>query len=196
MAEETPKKKTNWLLGCGIGCGVLIVLAVVVGVAIVLLARKGMETASREMAENLASEYAQLKNTGKVPEQHAALFDEIVQIAQSSGASLYARTLCLAVVLGALDDGAVNESELKVAQDLLALLRGNPDLGMFQMSTFMQNHPQFQQTFGQYQGRYQTQDGNKPTVSEGTNSDVKPSAPPPGESVKTGEPVPEPAPAS
>lgn len=186
----------KWLIGCGLGClvAVILIVVVVIGVsyfAVTKLAPQGVTTA-----------YQQLKQEGKVPAEYQAQFDRLVALGTGSEASIMATGLAGAVTMQILQDGAVSPDEQAALQDALALLESNPDLSATQLGEFFEKHPQYQSGVPQF-GLEDQQPVESappeepapdmpPAEGEVAAPEPAPDMPPPAE----GEaPAPEPAPA-
>ena len=162
MTEETvqeQKKGFNWLLGCGLGCGALFIIAVLGVVAVALLARKGykvaMEQMSNELAVELQAHYDDLKEKDKVPEQHKALFDELVGLGNHENSTPWTKIICLSVMMFSLEDGELTEKELELTEETRDRLEAKPAIGLFDVMEFFEAHPELQEYADEYQGRYE-----------------------------------------
>ncbi|HIJ74457.1 MAG TPA: hypothetical protein HPP83_10190, partial [Candidatus Hydrogenedentes bacterium] len=112
------------------------------------------EEMAPELAAELRSQYDGLKDEGKVPEEHVALFDELVAIGGAEEGSAWGKMLCLTVVVSSLEDGKVTEAEVGVLEDARDLLQENPDIGLFGMRRFFEHRPEMQAEMQRYQTRY------------------------------------------
>lgn len=144
QTAPAPRKKadSNVLVkGCAIGCGaVAFFLVLLLGGGFWVFWNSVLPKMATSMSEKLASDFETMKEVGKVPEEHAALYQSLVDSAQEPEATFPAVLLCLTIVETNLDDGQVSDSELKEAQDARAFLEANPTAGFTAVETFMSEH--------------------------------------------------------
>jgi hypothetical protein len=147
--------KSTLAKGCAIGCGVLIVLAIFLGIGGFFVGGSMMDKLGGTMTTRLAEDFAVLKDTGQVPDGDAALYQEIVDLAQRPGTTFFGALLATTIVTTNLEDGEIDDAERQEANDTRDLLQENPEAGMFAVNSFMENHPglkermnQMQQTIG------------------------------------------------
>lgn len=138
----------KWIIGCGLGCFVLIVIAVA---AVVGMGYFAIKVGSEQIKPELTKAYNALKADGRVPQEHLALLDELVNLATQPDASFMAAAIGFGVSMEALKDGQVTADELKQLTDVTELLRQNPDLGFVAASKFFETHPELQRVFQQIQ---------------------------------------------
>ena len=138
-AVPTSKKadKSTLVKGCAIGCGVLIVIVILLGVAAFVGGKSMMNKGAVALGERLSEDYATMLDTGQVPEEHAALYQEIVDYAAREDAGFFSVVLCVTVVQSHLEDNAVDPPELQEATETRDFLRDNPGAGMFAVDRFM-----------------------------------------------------------
>jgi predicted negative regulator of RcsB-dependent stress response len=154
MAEQESGKKT-WIKACGIGCLVLVVLGIAGAIGVYLLAQKAMEAGAEAVAMQLEESYGTAKENGKVPEEHVALFDEIVEIATRDGASLWVAMTGTSAVLTALEDGEVDEEEVEMATAIRDFIKANPNAGLKEFTAFAEEHPELQERLQSIQSQLQ-----------------------------------------
>jgi hypothetical protein len=164
MPVAPPPKSSNamkWVLGCGLGCLVIIILiAVAIGLGGYLLVNKGMPKAAQ-------AAYQQLQQEGKVPAEHKAAFDRLLELGAGEKATFSSATLVLGVESRILSDGQVSEPELVGLNDAIAALEANPNFGPQQLNEYTQKHPEF------------SLQGGFPTAPVTTVSPAEEPAPPP-----------------
>jgi len=156
MAEQGSGKKT-WIKACGIGCAVLVVIGIAGAVGVYLLAQKAMDAGAEAIAMQLEESYAAAKENGKVPEEHVALFDEIVEIATQDGASLWVTMTGTSAVLTSLEDGQVDEEETALATAIRDFIKANPSAGLAEFNAFAEQHPELQQKLQNIQSQLKPQ---------------------------------------
>ena len=168
MADQMPvmQKKSGpspWLIGCGLGCGAILLIGIIAVVGIGVLMRVGLEGAKTELAEDLNREYAKMKEEERVPLEHQPLFDEIVAIGAGEESSFMAAVAAMSVVSATLEDGEVSEGEAETAQAILDLLRENPDFGFMDIQRILEEHPELKKLFEEHAGQL---DGFNPVLEE------------------------------
>ncbi|MFP4172381.1 MAG: hypothetical protein ACLFV4_05655 [Candidatus Hydrogenedentota bacterium] len=155
MYEEQGHQKSSgankWLWGCGIGCGVLLVLVIVVGAVMYFVVQTGLQTMGEIASQQIDEQYEPMKEQADIPEDYEATYDEVAAIATGENASPWARVLALPVVLGTLEDGEVTEDEFEMVQHVAEVLRENPDAGLMDLRGIFEEHPQLQESFQQIQ---------------------------------------------
>ncbi|MCP4640237.1 MAG: hypothetical protein GY851_07395 [bacterium] len=154
---EGQTKSVNWGKTCAIGCLVLVVLGVVGVIAAVYLVKAGMDKAGKAVAAEVVAEYDSVKADGKVPEEHAALFDGIVDKLRGQDATLWSAILVAGAVADTFSDGEVDEDELKMATAVDEFLEANPEPGMMGLGQFMEDHPELQGEIQSMQQKLQPQ---------------------------------------
>jgi hypothetical protein len=125
----------KWVLGCGLGCIVLIILAVVAVSALIYWGvTEGTPMAAKQ-------HYGELKKQGIVPEADQPIFDRLVELGTGENASMYATLMALGVVKGTLSDGAVSDEERIAVNELIEMLEANPDISAAQLQEFQSKYP-------------------------------------------------------
>ncbi len=135
----------KWLIGCGIGCFIiLILLGVIMAAGGYFLARQFPELKAT-MASQLSQQYEQAKTAGEVPAEHIPTFDAIVNAVQQEETSFMGAVIGMAAVMGSIQDSTVSAEEAEAAQATLELLQTNPDVGLMEGGQFVESHPVLQQ---------------------------------------------------
>lgn len=132
----------NWLMGCGIGCAVLIVIAVIAGICIYFVIQKGLETARVEMSKQMQKEYDKAVEGGKVPEEHRELLDSLMAITHREDAGFFGVLMAGGAAMDALADGEIDEEELTMLTAVKEFLELNPAPNPVAMGQFMEKHPE------------------------------------------------------
>ncbi|MEA3366174.1 MAG: hypothetical protein U9Q79_11100 [Candidatus Hydrogenedentes bacterium] len=181
MQPEQKSGVPGWLMGCAIGCGIL----VVAGIVVVLLlgglgyfaAKKVMEEGKDEVIAELNKEYDSYVTDDVIPEEHKPLFDELHTLGTDKSSSFPAILLCLVAIEAALEDGEVTEEEVRVATDVRDFVKENPQVGFFGMGTFIVEHPELQQAFNEAQTQFGVP--SEPGASDAATEEVpEPEVPP------------------
>lgn len=137
--------------GCLIGCGVLVVLAIFGGVGGFFAIRAFMEKMSAAMGKQLTEEFAVMKDTGQVPEQQIALYQEIVDLTARPETTFTASMVASTVVRTNLEDKQVTPEEQQEAESIRDFLSDNPDAGMWAVDGYLKEHPELKERVEQTQ---------------------------------------------
>jgi len=149
---------SRWLLACGVGCGALLLIAVLGIVASVVAFRSGMEQMAEGLKTEVADEYARLQEGEKIPPEHADVFERIYNVTQRDDASFMTTTMGFFVIMAYLEDGEVTETEAESAAILAEQLEAHPDMGFIGFAEFVEEHPEFQGAFQDAQNGMQRMD--------------------------------------
>lgn len=174
MRPEQKSGVPGWLMGCGIGCGIL-VIAGIVGVLLLgglgyFAAKKVMEQGKGEVIAELNKEYDRYVADGVIPEEHKPLFDELHTLGTAESSSFPAILMCLVAIEAALEDGEVTEEEVRVATDVRDFVKENPHVGFIGMGTFIGEHPELQQAFNEAQTEFGVP--SEPGASDAASEEV------------------------
>lgn len=142
MAEGTQNK---WLVGCGIGCLVLIVLGILAGIGGYYAISQGMGEAAKALADQIDTRYQEAKEAGAIPEEHQALTDKLVQHAKSEDATMWGVILVASPMLEALEDNELTEEEVEDLQTVSDFLDEHPSVGLGDFTQFAEQHPEMGQ---------------------------------------------------
>ena len=156
-----PQQKSGmpgWLMGCGIGCG-LVALAAVVGIVVVgglgyFVVKKGMDEGKDEFIAQLNAEYEKQIQNNAIAEEHRPLFDELHALGTDAATSFPAVLMCLVAIQSTLEDGQVSEEDVKLATEVRDFVKNNPQAGFISMGTFLTEHPEFQKMFDEAQQEF------------------------------------------
>lgn len=133
--------KSTLAKGCAIGCGVLIVLGIFGGIGAVFVGRSFMGKMGAALSERLVEDFAVMKDTGQVPEEHAALYQEVVDLTARPETTVTAALVASTVVRTSLDDGQVDATERQEVEATRDFLTENPEAGVFATDQFLDEHP-------------------------------------------------------
>ena len=170
---EPPQRRgvNPWLLGCGVGCGALVLVAVVaVAILYFLVWPRFMSEVGDIARQEVQRQYDRFKDDGRVPGEHEALYDELVEIGASEEASGSAAVAVLTVMMATLEDGEVSEDELAMLTSIRDILVEDPSIGFLEMLQIMAEHPelenQFQEQFEQLQDQMQAEHELEPEEAQ------------------------------
>lgn len=149
----------NWLMGCGIGCVVIIALMVILGLIGYGLGKRfydDINTAVREdFIDMFHTEYETYVEEGKIPEEHQDLVGGLVALSEQEDIGFFAILMCGGSVLSSLEDGELDEDEVKILEDVKAFLDKDPSPSMIEIGVFMDSHPEIEKVFKEMQNRHQ-----------------------------------------
>lgn len=131
-----------WLIGCGVGCLVLIILGVVAAVGIYFASQKALKVAGKALSQQINADYTRLKASNQVPAEHAELFDEIVAVSQQETTSTAAMSIIQATMTSIFADNNVSSEEANQAKTVHDFIIANPQCSFLQMGTFFAEHPE------------------------------------------------------
>ncbi|MBI2421269.1 MAG: hypothetical protein HYV27_00465 [Candidatus Hydrogenedentes bacterium] len=176
-----------WIYGCGIGCAVMLLIAVAVSVAGYFFVSKAAKEGQSALREEITGRYASLKETGKVPAEHVVMYDRFVELMNRETTGLTVGSTAMMALDVTLQDGAVSETEVKFILDFIAFMETSPDAGPIKLGEFLAAHPEFNQVMedasrapGSYSPQFPVEDlpGDTPVVGDApVASDVPEEAP-------------------
>jgi hypothetical protein len=135
----------KWVLGCGLGCLVLVIVCVVLVAGGGYFAfTKGTAALGELMAQGLKTKYDALKAEGAIPAERVAAYDEMVQIGQAKTTSPWATIMIAGAILGPLDDKQVSAEEAAQVQTVFDFVKSNPDCSVMEYGQFVEQHPELQ----------------------------------------------------
>ncbi len=141
---DKSQKKTI-LMGCGIGCGLVLTVAIVLlGIGAGLAVRL-MKSEVPKLAPLVAKDYANFKATNRVPADRAAVYDDLAKMAQQPDATFQMLIVVKAVFDLHLDDGKVTDSELAEATAVRDYFKSHPDASYFAVLWFVRKFPDINQ---------------------------------------------------
>lgn len=103
------------------------------------------------LSKQLTEEFDVMKESGEVPAEHAALYGELVELAQRPETTFVGSLLVTTVVRSNLEDGQVDDGELQEAEDTRDFLQENPEAGILALNGFMKKHPGLEDRMKQVQ---------------------------------------------
>ncbi|NIA13860.1 MAG: hypothetical protein GWP08_07255 [Nitrospiraceae bacterium] len=177
MTEEPIREAKSghpWLWGCGIGCGVLIIVAgLVVAGGVVFVGRqfdKARVEAMKEIETNLAEARAAETLSAEEDDVYTELL-ELVKREEATFLTAMAAMMFLGIGLEAEDEEAAEA--LEAAKELVALLREHPDAGMTQLGELMARHPGIDQDFKTIVEKQQQQQLDLPIAEHEAPAEIK-----------------------
>lgn len=138
---------SRWLLACGVGCGALLLIAVLGIIAGFSALQYGLGQAATGIRVEMDKEYTRLQEEEKIPAEHAEVVDRIYTAAGNDEASFWTTIMGFVVITSYVDDGEVSESEAESMAALADFLEANPDAGMMELGRFVEEHPEFESAF-------------------------------------------------
>ena len=174
-AQIMSTRGNAWIYGCGIGCAVVLLIAVAVSVAGYVFVSKAAKEGQGALREEMTGRYASLKETGKVPAEHVAMYDRFVELMNRETTGLTLGSTAMMALDVTLQDGAVSETEVKFILDFIAFMETSPDAGPIKLGEFLGAHPEFNQVMedaarapGSYSPQFAVEDlpGDTPVVGD------------------------------
>ncbi len=155
-----PKKGglPGWIVGCGLGCGIIFVAGAVGIVALgglsYFAARRMMQEGKREAIAEFDRKYDEYLERDVIPEEHRPLFDELRDLGTDEGSSFFAVLICYAAVETTLRDEQVTENEVRLLSEVRDFVRENPQVGIFGIGTFIAENPELHRAFEEAQREF------------------------------------------
>ena len=128
------------LMGCGIGCGLLIFVGIVLVVAIFFLGDRALTKMDSLSKPYLEREYPVWKEHGIINAEQAEVYDALYDAVYDEELGSRWVTICaLNMFVYHTDDDTITDSELEHAQALLDDIREQPGLGFSYWGEFIQS---------------------------------------------------------
>ncbi len=128
------------LLGCGIGCGLLIFVLVILIAATFFLGNRALTTMDELSKPYLEREYTVWKDEGIIKAEQTEVYDALYDTVYDEQLGSRWVTICaLFIMVYHTEDGAVTDEEVVQAQTLLDDIREQPGLGFAYWGEFMQS---------------------------------------------------------
>ncbi len=133
--------QNKWLWGCGIGCGVLIVLVGLAGLGAATYGIKAKDKAMAALTERLRTEFDRLKGEGKIPAELQEPVSELITLVQRPGTPMVT-TMVVTGVLANVLSGKPFKTELALPAivDLRDLLKEKPAPTMDELNALYDKH--------------------------------------------------------
>ncbi len=138
---------SRWLLAVGVGCGALLLIAVLGIVAGFTALQYGLGQAASGVRVEMEKEYTRLQEEEKIPAEHAEVIDRIYTVAGNDEASFWSTIMGFIVITSYVDDGEVSESEAESMAALADFLEANPEVGLIGLGRFVEQNPEFESAF-------------------------------------------------
>lgn len=137
--------KNRVLLGCGIGCGLLIFLAIVLGIGIYVLGNRALTQMDTMSKPYLEREYQAWKENDVITPERQAVYDPLYETVYDEELGSRWVTICvLFLMYYHTEDGQITDAEAADAQQLLDDIRAQPGLGIKYWSEFIESDPELQ----------------------------------------------------
>jgi hypothetical protein len=173
MASE--KGGFNWVMGCGIGCGGLILVALLGVGGIWYAANQAMEAGKIAIVEEIESDFAAQLEEVNIPEEHIDLIADLVSLAADEDTSFAMVLMCaVAYDVGVDGDADMEDAErYKIVQDVIDFVSEDPGAGFIKMGTFISENPEYEDLFNDLESRgnsgdftFDDDDYSEPAVEE------------------------------
>lgn len=126
------------LLGCGIGCGLLVFVSIILVFLLIVLGNRALNTMDVRSKPYLEQEYQVWKDGGVITPEQAAVYDALYDTVYDEELGSRWVTICvLFLMVLHTEDGEISESEIEHAQTLLDDIHAQPGLGMEYWTKFM-----------------------------------------------------------
>lgn len=131
------RSKRNVLLaGCGIGCGVILVLLFMLGIGAYFAAGK----VTARVATVVQEVHEKARASGRYEGERFAVYTEIATLAQSGDMGAMGQLLCGGLMQSHFADGELTDDEVTQAEEVLEFLRENPRAPMGAVGQFLETH--------------------------------------------------------
>jgi hypothetical protein len=133
------------MLGCGIGCGLLVFLIIVGIILIVVLGNVALNRMDELSKPFLENQYPVWKEEGIIKADQAEVYDALYDAVYDEALASRWVTLCtLIVMVYHTEDGKIMDEEIEQAQTLLDDIHEQPGLGIVHWDAFMKSDEGFQ----------------------------------------------------
>ncbi len=140
QAAPSGGSNSRVLLGCGIGCGLLIAIVIVLSVAMYFLGNRALTTMDELSKPYLEQEYPVWKSEGIINEDQAEVYDALYDTVYDEELGSRWVTICtLIMMVYHTEDSVVTDEEVAQAQSLLDDIREQPGLGFTYWGEFIQS---------------------------------------------------------
>jgi len=134
------------LMGCGIGCGLLVFLVIVGVIAIVYLGDIALTKTDEMSKPYLEREFAVWKEEGIIKADQAEVYDALYGTVFDEDLASRWVTICVLIVMEYhIDDSVVTDEEVEQAQAMLDDIREQPGLGFTYWVEFLQSDEELQE---------------------------------------------------
>ena len=134
----------NWMLGCGSGCAVILVVALIAGFVAYRISLRSAEIKRGELRAEIRQEFDALKASGSIAAEHLAFYEAAITASQRPETGLFGLLLYIGGVIEPLKDGELTGEELELARDTHAFLLANPAPGPMDFAGFIEERPRLQ----------------------------------------------------
>ncbi len=142
------KRSTVVLAGCGLGCGVLVVVGLCLMIGLSLMIPSLLQPRARTVVEDIYEKAQENKNLTK---QQLAVYAELYAVNESPMVSGLVTITSAAIFHDHLRDGALTDEEIAEATVLRDFLNDHPNAGMIDMMRFYSDHPEFKDKVNAFQ---------------------------------------------
>jgi hypothetical protein len=176
MSSE--KKGFNWVMGCGIGCGGLILIGILAVGGIWIAVNRGMEAGRIAIAEEIQSDFATQLADAAIPEEHVELMTDLVGLATDEGTSFAMVLMCAVAYDTAVGENSDmdDEQRYEIVEDVVAFVSEDPSASFIKMGNFINDNPEYGELFEDLDDR-----GNSADFSFGGSNEEEEETPAPAE---------------
>lgn len=138
------KQKKTLMLGCGVGCGVIALVALILFVVVAMLFPRFLESKSPQIAQSIQRDYTDLKNEGRIPAESLPVYDAVAGLTTEAKPSFWGLLVIKAALDNHLADGKISPEEKEEATKLTEFMKANPGAGFFAIRSFVSEHPELE----------------------------------------------------
>jgi len=150
--------QNKWLWGCGIGCGVLVLLVGLVAIGLAGLGLKYKDKALPALLEQFDSHFEQLKKEGKVKPELQEPVAETMALLRRPETPLFAGMTVVGTLAETVEatssDTADPKQALPMITDLRDLLKAKPAPTMDELSDVLDKHKDFMKSLDKSNSKF------------------------------------------
>ena len=132
-------------MGCGIGCGAILLLGAIAVVVTTKFVSTQMEEGRTELLQQYTSTYAGFKENAEITDEQKEVLEELNNFCNDENKGFLVSMGVMGALADTIKDNKVDEEEYELLVDIQNFLKEHPEPGFKELGTFMEQHPEIQQ---------------------------------------------------
>ena len=170
MTEEPIREAKSghpWLWGCGIGCGVLLIVGGLLTVSGVMFVGRQMGEVRVEGLKEIERSLAEARAGESLSAEEDEVYAELLELVKREETSFFTSMAAMMFIGLALEGEEEDTAEgLEAAKDLVELLRKDPGAGMTKLGELMARHPGIDKDFKMVVEKQKQEPLNVPVIED------------------------------